>query len=162
MLVLGAPAVAQDAPELPDPAAALGVGQGEVAIVPVEFGLGNAVRAGSWAGLRLAITDRGVRQRELLLRIELKDADGDTTWYERGLASNPGQRQELWTYLRLPFRFDARERILARVYEAEDTDSATPRAGRLVGEAFLTPTAVVRPEVGLIGVIGAPTAGLTA
>ncbi len=162
MLVLGAPAVAQDAPELPDPAAALGIGQGEVAIVPVEFGLGNAVRAGSWAGLRLAITDRGVRQRELLLRIEFKDADGDTTWYERGLASNPGQRQELWTYLRLPFRFDARERILARVYEAEDTDSATPRAGRLVGEAFLTPTAVVRPEVGLIGVIGAPTAGLTA
>lgn len=164
--MLGAPvALAQDAPgldSLSDPGAALGIGQGEVAIVVEEFGLGNVVRAGSWAGLRMAITDRGVRQRELLLRLEVKDADGDTTWYERGLASNPGQRQEIWTYLRLPFRFDANERLLARVYEAEDTDSPTPRAGQLVGEAFLSPTAVVRPEVGLIGVIGSRPAGLTA
>ena len=162
LLFVAMPALSQDDPGLPDPSAALGIGQGEVAINSVEFGLGNVVRAGSWAGLRVAITDRGVRQRELLLRLEVKDADGDTTWYERGLASNPGQRQELWTYLRLPFQFGARERVLARVYEAEDTDSATPRAGRLLGEAFLNPTSVARPEVGLIGVIGSRPAGLTA
>lgn len=144
-----------------DPAAALGVGQGEVAVSVIEFGLGNMVRQGEWAGLRLAVTDRGVRQRELLVRFEVKDADGDTTLYERGLASNPGQRQEIWAYLRLPYRFDARERLLARVYEAEDTDTATPRAGRLVGEVSLNPAAVVRAESGLIGVIGARPAGLT-
>lgn len=154
------PALAQDAnPD--DPAAALGVGQGEVAINAVEFGLGNVVRPGSWTGLRLAITDRGVRQRELLVRIEVKDADGDTTEYERGLASNPGQRQEIWTYLRMPFRFTSGDRLLVRVYEAEQTDTATPRAGRMVGEAYLTPTGVVTAETGMIGVIGSRTAGLT-
>lgn len=144
-----------------DPAAALGVGQGEVAISSVEFGLGDVVRPGSWAGLRLAITDRGVRQRELLVRIEVKDADGDTTWYERGLASNPGQRQEIWTYLRIPFGFRSGDRLLARVYEAEQTDTATPRAGRMVGEAYLSPTGWVPAETGMIGVIGSRTAGLT-
>jgi hypothetical protein len=163
-VTLAGPALAQDsAPEAnpDDPAAALGVGQGEVAVNAVEFGLGDVVRPGSWAGLRLAITDRGVRQRELLVRIEVKDADGDTTEYERGLASNPGQRQEIWTYLRVPFGFGSGDRLLVRVYEAEQTDTATPRAGRMVGEAYLTPTGVVTAETGMIGVIGSRTASLT-
>ncbi len=163
VLALALPAMAQGEADADpsDPAAALGVGQGEVAIVAVEFGLGDVVRPGSWAGLRLAITDRGVRQRELLVRLEIKDADGDTTLYERGLASNPGQRQEIWTYARLPFRMTPRDRLLARVYEAEQTDTATPRAGRLLGEAYLNPTGVVHPQTGLIGVIGTRAAGVT-
>ena len=161
-LLLAVPALGQDdVSDAGDPAAALGVGQGEVAVQVVEFGLGDVVRPGSWAGLRLAITDRGVRQRELLVRFEIKDADGDTTLYERGLASNPGQRQEIWAYLRLPFQFTGRERLLVRVYEAEETETATPRAGRVVGETFLSPRNVVRPETGLIGVIGTRPAGLT-
>lgn len=160
--MLAGPGLAQDDPgDLGDPAAALGVGQGEVAVQVVEFGLGDVVRQGSWAGLRLAVTDRGVRQRELLVRFEIKDADGDTTLYERGLASNPGQRQEIWTYLRLPYQFGARDRLLVRVYEVEQTDTAAPRAGRLVGEAFLSARNVARAEAGLIGVIGTRPAGLT-
>lgn len=157
--ILALPVAAQDDPS--DPMASLGVAQGEVAIQAVEFGLGDVVRPGSWAGLRLVITDRGVRQRELLIRLEVKDADGDTTLYERGLASNPGQRQEIWTYLRLPFRFVSGDRLLARVYEAEQTDAGLPRAGRLVGEAYLSPTGVAPATAGLIGVIGSRTAGLT-
>ncbi|UYV11348.1 MAG: hypothetical protein NCW75_08530 [Phycisphaera sp.] len=160
-LLAGPAVLAQDA-DPDDPAAALGIGQGEVAIDAVEFGLGDVVRPGSWTGLRLAITDRGVRQRELLVRIEVKDADGDTTEYERGLASNPGQRQEIWTYLRMPFRFRTGDRLLARVYEAEQTDTASPRAGRMVGEAYLSPRGLVSAETGMIGVVGSRTAGLTA
>lgn len=161
MGLLAGPAMAQVA-DPDDPSAALGVGQGEVAISVEEFGLGDVVRPGSWAGLRLAITDRGVRQRELLVRIEVKDADGDTTEYERGLASNPGQRQEIWTYLRVPFRFRAGDRVLVRAYEAEQTDTATPRAGRMVGEVLLSATGVTHAETGIMGIIGSRTAGLTA
>lgn len=153
---------AQDGPDTADPMAALGVGQGEVALSVVEFGLGEVVRPGSWAGLRLAVTDRGVRQRELLLRVEIKDADGDTTLFERGLASNPGQRQEIWTYIRLPFRFSPSERLIVRAYEAELTEAATPRAGRMVGEVLLSPSGVVPAEAGLVGVIGSRLAGLAA
>ncbi|MFI4882857.1 MAG: hypothetical protein ACIAQU_09770 [Phycisphaerales bacterium JB064] len=165
VLALATPLAAQDdagdGAQAGDPASAIGVGQGEVAVQAVEFGLGDVVRQGSWAGIRLAVTDRGVRQRELLVRFEVKDADGDTTLYERGLASNPGQRQEIWTYLRLPFQFNGRERLLVRVYEAEQTDTAAPRAGRMVGETYLNPRGVVRAETGLIGVIGTRPAGLT-
>lgn len=160
-LLLAAPAFGQDGAEA-DPAAALGVGQGEVAISAVEFGLGEVVRPGSWAGIRLSVIDRGVRQRELLIRVEMKDADGDTTLFERGLASNPGQRQEIWTYVRLPFRFTSGDRLSVRAYEAEMTEAAVPRAGRMVGEVLLSPTGVAPPEAGFIGVIGARTAGLTA
>ncbi len=160
LALLASPLAAQDDPA--DPMAALGIGQGEVAVDVVEFGLGDVVRKGSWAGLRLAITDRGVRQRELLVRIEVKDADGDTTLYERGLASNPGQRQEIWTYVRLPYRFTVGDRLLARVYEAEQVEAGMPRAGRLVGEAYLSPRAIAPETTGFIGVIGARPAGLTA
>ncbi len=141
--------------------AALGIGQGEVAIEAIEFGLGDVVRRGSWAGLRLGITDRGVRQRELLIRVEVKDADGDTTLYERGLASNPGQRQQIWAYVRLPYRFTSGDRLLARVYEAEQAEAGLPRAGRLVGEAHLSPRGLAPETAGLIGVIGTKPAGLT-
>lgn len=160
LAVLASPLVAQDDPA--DPMAALGIGQGEVAVEAVEFGLGDVVRRGSWAGLRLGVTDRGVRQRELVIRIEVKDADGDTTLYERGLASNPGQRQEIWAYVRLPYRFASGDRLLARVYEAEQADSGLPRAGRLVGETYLSPRGLAPETAGLIGVIGTRPAGLTA
>ncbi|GIW73600.1 MAG: hypothetical protein KatS3mg103_0122 [Phycisphaerales bacterium] len=46
------------------------------------------------------------------------------------------------------------------VYEAEQTDQAEPRAGRLVGEAYLVPGQVAPAEASLIGVVGNRSAGL--
>jgi len=140
--------------------AALGMAQGEVAVEAADVGLGGAVRPGSWIGVRLAVTDRGVRQRELLVRVELRDADGDTTLYERQIASNPGRRQSLWTYLRLPFGFGGGDRLLVRVYEALAASDQGPRAGRLLGQNSIAPTTVLPPESGVLAVVGPAGAGL--
>ncbi|MEO1008218.1 MAG: hypothetical protein AAFX79_06605 [Planctomycetota bacterium] len=164
LLGVASAALAQDdaPPDGGEPAVVAGVSQGEVAVSAIEFGTGNFVRPGSWMGLRLRVLDQGVRQRELLVRVAVRDPDGDTALYERGLASNPGQRQELWTYVRLPFDFRKSGDLQVRVFEAIDADTERPRAGRVVGEVLLQPVNVVPAESGLIGVVGPRVAGLGA
>src|SRR5690606_12540551 len=80
--------------------------EGEVAMRVIDVGVGGAARQGGYVGIRLEVLDRGDRQREIVLRATVPDADGDRALYERTIATNPGQRQETWLYCRLPFRFD--------------------------------------------------------
>ncbi len=142
---------------------------GEVLIEVDRFGAGNQARPGDWFGLRLKLTDTASSQRELLVRVQTVDADGDHPFYQAGLTSNPGLAQQAWLYGRLPFAkgTDAAE-VLVMVHEAiEAGDLGEPgatgyRAGRMLASATVTPKAgsIVPPTVGMIGVVGQRPLGL--
>jgi hypothetical protein len=164
--MLGAPAAAQG------PGAPLSTG--EVKIELESFGVGNVARCGDWCGIRLRIQDTGSRSRELIVRVNGLDFDGDTPLYQRETASNPGQWQSVWMYARLPFNYNPASGLTAYVYEAVEVTGERPedaptgfRAGRLLGYASLSvasgPSGSVRdPSSGIIGVIGTRPMGLRA
>lgn len=157
------PAAAQDSsPE----------GAGEIDISCTWFGVGGVVRAGEWAGLRLAIRDSSDRQREVLIRLPVRDPDGDRALYEGTLTTNPGVSQPYWVYLRIPADFSPRDFITVQAFEAVEQDGAanTPAdqplqsgytAGRLLGSAKIQPRGWLPPTEGMIGVVGAQMLGLT-
>ena len=145
------------------------LGPGEVLIEVDRFGAGNQARPGDWCGIRLRLTDTATSQRELLVRVQTVDADGDQPLYQTGLTSNPGLAQPVWLYARLPFvgSADATD-VTVTVHEAvEAGDLGEPgavgyRAGRLLASATVTPKAgsMVPPTVGMIGVVGPRPLGL--
>ncbi len=59
------------------PGAAAAQAPAEVAVSIDRWGAGNVIRRGDMAAIRVVLTDLGTRQRELLVRIETRDADGD-------------------------------------------------------------------------------------
>src|SRR5690606_16710727 len=102
----------------------------------MDCGVHGAARKGEYVGIRLEILDRGDRQREIVLRGTIPDADGDRAQYERTIATNPGQRQETWLYLRLPFRFDGTmggELVITAHAAVEAAGEQEFRAGRRLG-----------------------------
>ncbi|MEL7473912.1 MAG: hypothetical protein AAGK04_11400 [Planctomycetota bacterium] len=143
---------------------------GEVAVDLAAFGFGGS-RAGEWTGLRLTILDRGERQRTLLVRWHGWDRDGDTPFYERAIASNPGQALSVWVYGRLPYDFNEDTPIEVTVHEGLDDASAADgtgyRAGRVVGR-LLTSLSASGGRVGRLtpiqqrryAVVGSSRAGL--
>src|SRR4051794_7869578 len=60
-----------------------GATPGEVQIKLERFGVGNIARPGDWCGIRVAIMDTSAKQRELIVRLDGLDADGDTPEYTR-------------------------------------------------------------------------------
>src|SRR5882724_1599189 len=82
-----------------------GLSGGEVQVQVDKFGVANIARRGDWAGIRLKIQDSSAKQRELLVRVNGIDPDGDTPRYVRVVTSNPGVWQFVWVYVRLPFNF---------------------------------------------------------
>ena len=81
----------------------VGSQQGMVAINVESFGVGNVVRPGSWMGVRLGLTDHGARVRDVLVRMERQDADGDIQSIQQVVALAPGATRGVWMYARLPF-----------------------------------------------------------
>jgi len=163
----GVRGVAQEAAEQ-DPLAPA-TATGEIIISCPWFGVGGVVRPGDWAGLRLAINDSAGKQREVLVRISLKDPDGDTILYERSLTTNPGINQPLWMYVRLPYSFGQTSVLQIAAYAAVEEAAATPGkpgaqwtygAGRLLGRVAIAPRAVVNRTDSIIGVAGSRIMGL--
>jgi hypothetical protein len=114
-------------------------------------------------GVRVVLTDLGTRQRELLVRIETRDTDGDRPLYQASIAGNPGIEQRLWMYMRVPMNLRAGDPIDLLVYEAvqdddvqawEDPTGRRLRAGRLLARVPVTPARVLEPYDGVIGVVG--------
>lgn len=134
---------------------------GEVEIGVDAFGFGGAVRAGDYAGIRLALTDRGDSVRTAAVRLHIRDADGDTALHERVVTLNPGVTQGVWLYARLPFGFDSSTALLVTVREvdAERVDGGA-RVGRQIGAARIGPNRVIDSADAMIGVIGRSRAGL--
>ena len=175
-LTIAAFAVPQNAPPAPiAPEASTlteGVNAGEIQIELEKFGVGNMARVGDWCGVRIRINDSATKQRELILRLECLDADGDKPFYQMNMTANPGVWQSAWLYCRLPFEYANRggEIVKVTVYEGiETTDASEPgtpgyRAGKLLGALPIAPKnsgAIVPGPVGLIAVLGTRSLGLS-
>lgn len=142
---------------------------GEVEVAADAFGTGSTARPGEWIGLKLELTDSSDRPREVLVRVTLRDRDGDRPVWERSVATNPGLKQPVWVYCRLPFWFTPSSVLAVAVHAAGEPgdnarDSALPQAtvGRLLGAANIPATPrLLEPLVGMIGVVGRRPLGLT-
>ena len=143
----------------------------EVAVAIDRWGAGNVIRRGDFAALRLVITDLGTRQRELIVRIHTRDADGDRPVYQSVIAGNPGIEQRLWMYMRVPISLRAGDPLVVTVHEAEEDADLPPeidpigratRPGRLLTRTPMAPARVAEPYEGLLGVVGrAPNPSLS-
>lgn len=160
-------AVLSASPARAQPNSAVDVGEVEVAAA--AFGTGSTARPGEWIGLKLELTDSSDRPREVLVRVTLRDRDGDRPVWERTVATNPGLKQPVWVYCRLPFWFTPSSVLAVAVHAAGERgdasrDPALPSAtvGRLLGAANIPATPrLLDPRVGMIGVVGRRSLGLT-
>ncbi len=157
--LLGADA-ASDAPMQLDP----------VRIDLESFGIGGVVRAGSWCGIRLSITEQTSERREVIVRLGLPDADGDLSEYRTVVSTNPGVRQPVTLYARIPSGFTGDPTPIVGVYEALEGGGGTGalgyREGELIAQLRL-PRSPVTDSVLLAGqgammVVGNRTMGLDA
>lgn len=125
---------------------------GEIAIDLASFGVGGVSRPSEWAGIRLNVTDRGAQPREVMIRLQTKDVDGDFPTFTRVIVTNPPLTQGVWLYAHLP-RSAMSYEIVA--HAAIPTDDGGYRPGRILGTAVVTPTAGGRTSTdGFIGVLG--------
>jgi len=145
------------------PAGALGQGAASDVEISLEhFGVGDVCRPGDWVAVSLQLFDNGDRVREIVVSAALTDADGDRPRPLRVVTSNPGVQQRVWLYFRLPHWFGRGATIPITAHEvvAEGSDDALASLGRLVGSEVLTPSRVLHPSEGVIGVVGRTRAGL--
>lgn len=138
----------------------------QVRIEVDQFGLSDVARLGDWIGVKLRIQDMGTLQRTVLVRLSTTDADGDQPQQQREVTTNPGVKQDVWLYMRLPFAGIDRVPVAIDVYEAVETGNTAPvervyRAGRLLGKLEIFPT--FKPQestIDLIAVVGDRPLGL--
>jgi hypothetical protein len=149
-LVLLLPQARAQQPEVP----------GEVVITLDSFGIRGLARPADWVGIRLQVTDRGAEPREVMLRIDMTDADGDHPTLTRTIATNPGVTQGVWLYGQLPPKHKGTFKVVANA--AISNDDATFRPGRLLGTGLITPTGQLpRDTNGLIAILGQDMMGLS-
>ncbi|MCC6661648.1 MAG: hypothetical protein IT437_12270 [Phycisphaerales bacterium] len=130
---------------------------GEVQIELDSFGVGDTCRAGEWVGVHLILADNSDRPRDLLVRVGLTDADGDHPLPERVVTSNPGVKQPVWLYFRLPYSLQTSDVLVFNVFEAVETTGTagtTHAAERLLGSQRLRPQRVLRSTESAMGVLG--------
>jgi hypothetical protein len=153
---------------LPSAAWAQVVDPGEVRIQPVALGIGDRPRPGEWVGLQLQLTETAAMPREVIVQWSVKDSDGDTAQYRRAVTTNPGVKQNLWLYGRLPFRAGAGSELLLEAYLAGDGAAreapvtSQGALGRLVGrvQVALRADQLTPVHSGQIAVVGRQVAGL--
>lgn len=141
---------------------------GEITVTCKSFGVGGVARPGDWVGVKLNIKDSTDRQREVIVRFLLTDADGDKPLPERSLTTNPGVNQPLWVYFRLPATF--RQGVVLTVNAYQSVEQAAAGAGdptrwgfasgRLLGTTRITPNLVITRGEGLLGILSSKTLGL--
>jgi len=129
-----------------------------------RFGVGGVVRPGSWIGVRVVVQDAATKPRELVIRLSHPDLDGDEPLNQREIATNPGVRQGVWLYLRLPARFKPGDKLTLAAFEGiESTAVGGGRAlqgGRLLARAKVSTRNAVSSVVGLAAVVGNKSFGL--
>ncbi len=160
VLALFLPVFAARAQPSSDPASAIA---DPVKVESGEFGVGNVSRAGEWCGVRLKLTDSASKQRDVLIRVVQRDADGDRAAYTRTLTLNPGLTQDAWVYFRLPFWFRTGDTMLVLVNEPIPDERAASgyRPGRLLARRQILPGGRVQDSgTPLFGVIGPGEMGL--
>ncbi len=138
--------------------------QGEFELAIDDLGVGALIRRGDWTGIRVRVTDRGTRQRDIILRLTIRDADGDDAQFDRVVSANPGLPQTFWLYGWIPFR-DSGAPIQVQAFEALEPSSGGEgqlayRPGRLLAVASAYNARLQEPDVGLIAVVGTRQLGL--
>ncbi len=157
-LLLQAPALAQEDTR--------SQGQGnEVELSVVSFGIGGLAREGDWTGVQVQMQDLGSSSRDIVLRLEIPDEDGDQTQYDRVVTANPGVVQSFWIYCWLPYQSTGSEYVLKAFEAIDDGGSGNLgeigfRAGRLLGSYPIYNPQIQSARVGLIGVLGSNQLGL--
>lgn len=145
-------------------------GVNEVSLDVDRFGLGGEARPGEIAAVHIRATDQSIKPREVLLRLEGRDPDGDTPLFERQVVLNPGVVQGVWLYPLLPRNFDTTDAMTLSAYEVLDstgtaTDADDPARkvgalGRLLGRnENIRMTTRISPYDSVIGVVGAGSLG---
>lgn len=145
-------------------AAQASVGTGEVRLKVVSFGVGGKARAGDWIGIQVDVTDNSTKVRDVLVRLNQPDADGDVAWVQRAITTNPAQRQSMWLYTRLPSDFN-QSVVYFSAFEAIAEDSGeeksrTYRAGKLLGSAAYVINTDLNFARSFVGVVGSSGAGV--
>lgn len=142
-------------------------GTGEVSLKVAQFGLAGAARPGDWAGIELKVTDSAQQPRNVLLRIEVPDGDGDTALFRRVIVANPGVEQSAWLYAPLPFNVSAGSMFRITAHEAIDEgegiateDGARYTPGKLLASLAYPMANPVWSSQGMIAVVGRRTGGL--
>lgn len=153
---------------------------GEVTIDVRQIGL-RVTRPGEWAGFQLEITDSGSKARNVFVRLELPDPDGDRVIMQRWVVTNPGVKQSVWLYAWQPFDVSPGYTYQFSAYEAEERsalgivgggDASASGAGEAAGQDRyratrrigmlrypLAPGKVVPATHDLMAVVGASAAG---
>jgi len=153
LALMGAPAASgQDQA----PLAPLG---GDVLIEAESFGVGGLVRPGDTAGIRLRLTDRGDRVRDAVVRLRLRDPDGDSLLIQRPITLNPGRRRSLWMYAPLPPDFDRSSIMSVTVHEASESGDGVS-VGRQIAAGAVAAGRVAPIVDALIAVVGRRGGGL--
>ena len=153
-LVLGSPVFAQDQSST----------TGEIQLSLASFGIGHLVREGDWAGIQVQMLDMGSAGRDVVLRISIRDEDGDQAQYDRIVTANPGVLQSFWLYCKIPYRGVNLEYEI-RAFEAIDTGNDDVgqfgfKVGRLLGRMPIYNPQIQEATIGLGGVIGSNKLGL--
>ncbi|MFO0491557.1 MAG: hypothetical protein ACK51T_03905, partial [bacterium] len=54
----------------------------EVDLRVLQFGVGNVARPGTWTGVQVQVQDLGTQARDIVVRLGVRDQDGDTAQYQ--------------------------------------------------------------------------------
>jgi hypothetical protein len=122
------------------------------------------IRAGDWTGVQVQMLDQGSAQREVILRITIRDSDGDDAQYDRVVSANPGLPQSFWLYCWVPFQF-GQPSFEIHAFEALERGGADEgqlgyRAGRLLGSVSQYNPIFQEPWIAIAGVVGTRQLGI--
>jgi len=139
-------------------------GTGEVQLSVLNLGVGGMIRSGDWAGIQVQMTDQGSKQREVILRVTIRDSDGDDAQYDRVVSANPGLPQSFWLYCWVPFQF-GQASFEIHAFEAQESGGSVDgqlgyRAGRLLGTASVYNPLFQEPWIAIGGIVGTRQLGI--
>lgn len=135
------------------------VSRGEVAIRVEAFGVGDTIREGDWAGIRLALTDRSDKPRDVAVQLHLADGDGDTSLFTRIVTLSPGQEVGVWLYAPMPWSVRQGSVLRVSISRAEPGANGVS-IGEQIAWAPISARRVVPSNNGLFAAIGQNAAGL--
>lgn len=139
-------------------------GAGGIDLKILNLGVGGMIRSGDWAGIQVQMLDQGSSQREVILRVTIRDTDGDDAQYDRVVSANPGLPQNFWLYCWVPFQF-GQASFEIHAFEAEESGSPEAgqlgySAGRLLGVATQYNPLMQEPWIAIGGMVGTRQLGI--
>ncbi|MCC7204157.1 MAG: hypothetical protein IT441_03695 [Phycisphaeraceae bacterium] len=128
--------------------------------VPRErVGMGGMVQPGCWTGLGVSLENPGQAARSVICEWVVQDADGDPVHARRAATIGPGETGRLWVYQPLPLTMGPGSTAGGR-WRLRVLDGVS---GQLLASRTTAPSldATLSPEVGVIGLTGSRSLGLT-